>query len=151
METAVYVVEKGDTLYNIAKHFGTTVEIIAAFNGITDPDVIDAGRILRIPYENEDGYYTVRSGDTLYGIAKKYGTAVSILADLNMIEDPDYIRVGQKLRLPTQEGERIYVVQKGDSLWRIAQKYGTTVAALANLNRLSNTDCIREGMKLRIS
>ena len=68
-----------------------------------------------------------------------------------MIEDPDYIRVGQKLRLPTQEGERIYVVQKGDSLWRIAQKYGTTVAALANLNRLSNTDCIREGMKLRIS
>lgn len=150
METTVYVVEKGDTLYDIAKRFGTTVEIIAAFNGITNPDVIEAGRILRIPYEDEEGYYTVRTGDTLYSIAKKYGTSVSELAALNMIENPDFIRVGQRLRIPSENSIGIYIVKKGDTLFAIAEKYGVSVAAIADLNAIENPDMIMPGQVLQI-
>ena len=150
MDTTVYIVEKGDTLYGIAKKFDTTVEILAAFNGISDPDVLSPGMILRIPFEDEEGYYTVRSGDTLYSIAKKYGTTVGALASLNMISDPDVIRIGQKLRVPSGDSVIVYIVKKGDSLYAIAKEYDTSVGAIADLNGIDDPDLIMPGQVLQI-
>ena len=68
MKTTVYVVKSGDTLSSVAKRFNTDVASIAGFNGITDPDKLDEGQILRIPQqEAREEYltYTVQKGDVI--------------------------------------------------------------------------------------
>ena len=99
-----YVIQPGDTLSGIAQRFDTTVGTLAELNGISDPDKIYAGNTLRVPENNSAGssgpvYYTIRPGDTLSGIAAKYGTTVSALARLNGISDPDRIYAGDRIRI----------------------------------------------------
>ncbi|MFZ5440028.1 MAG: LysM peptidoglycan-binding domain-containing protein [Myxococcota bacterium] len=106
-----YTVKKGDTLSGIASRFGTTVQSLAARNGIRDPDRIYPGQRLLIsgtsgPVPSAPtpsggaSTYRVRPGDTLSGIAARYGTTVSTLASLNGISNPNMIYAGQVLRLP---------------------------------------------------
>ena len=102
--------------------------------------------------------YTVQKGDTLSKIAHTYKTTVSELAKINKIKNPDLIFVGQKLKVPgkpkatttTATAARYHVVKKGDTLWEIAKKYGTTVDKLANLNKIKNPDLVYPGQKIRI-
>lgn len=99
-----YVIQPGDTLSGIAQRFGTTVSALADLNGISDPDKIYAGNTIRVPENGSSGssgpvYYTIRPGDTLSGIALKYGTTVSALADLNGISNPDKIYAGSRIRI----------------------------------------------------
>ncbi len=103
METVIYIVKKGDTLYNIAKMYDTTVNAIARYNGIIDPDVLSVNQVLRIPVttvpEDKGDEYTVKSGDTLYKIARNYGVSVSDLINLNKLTTPDLIYPGQVLKI----------------------------------------------------
>lgn len=96
----VYTVKPGDTLSGIAQKYGTTVAKLQSLNGISNPNKIYAGQKLKIsgsaPVKQ---YYTVKVGDTLSGIAAKYGTSVNRLASLNGIKNPNLIRAGQKLRV----------------------------------------------------
>lgn len=97
-----YVVRPGDTLSEIAVRHGSTVAAIAAANGITDPDRIYAGQRLTIPRGTSAGsgrYHVVRSGETLSGIAARYGIGVGELAARNGITDPDRVLAGARLRL----------------------------------------------------
>ncbi|MEK5323382.1 LysM peptidoglycan-binding domain-containing protein [Aeribacillus sp. FSL M8-0254] len=100
--------------------------------------------------------YTVKKGDTLSKIAHTYKTTVSELAKINKIKNPDLIFVGQKLKVPgkpkanTTTAARYHVVQKGDTLWEIAKKYGTTVDKLVNLNKIKNPDLVYPGQKIRV-
>ena len=96
-----YVVQPGDTLSGIAARYGTTYQTLAALNGITNPNLIYAGQTIRIP---EDGsstarYYTIQPGDTLNGIAQKFGTTVSELQRLNGISNPNLIYAGNTIRI----------------------------------------------------
>lgn len=99
-----YTVKKGDTLSGIAAQYGTTYQKIAADNGITDPNLIYPGQTLKIytsgsaPKDNKQ-YYTVKKGDTLSGIAAKYGTTWQWLAQVNGIANPNLIYPGQVLRV----------------------------------------------------
>jgi soluble lytic murein transglycosylase-like protein len=104
-------VQPGDTLGAIAARNGTSVAAIAQANGIADPDVIHAGATLVIPSggssyagsssgSGSSGSYTVRPGDTLGGIAARYGTDPAALAALNGIANPNVISVGRALRVP---------------------------------------------------
>ena len=97
----VYTVREGDTLWNIAKAYGTTVNDIARYNGIVETDVIYPGQRLRIfvPEESTPKWYVVRPGDTLTKIAEKFGTTVQRLMWLNDISDPNLIYPRQRLRI----------------------------------------------------
>ena len=99
-----YTVKKGDTLSGIAAQYGTTYQKIAADNGISDPNLIYPGQVLKIytsgsaPKDSKQ-YYTVKKGDTLSGIAAKYGTTWQWLAQVNGIANPNLIYPGQVLRV----------------------------------------------------
>lgn len=153
MDNNIYIVESGDTLFQIAKMFGTAVDVLAAYNGIADPDVLTVGQIIRLP----DGADTdcvrihiVKSGDTLGALANKYGTTQKALAEANGITDPDKIDAGSVLRLPSGAKSRCVRVEKGDTLWDIARRHNTTVTALINENRLARPGMLRPGQVLRL-
>lgn len=95
-----YTVQPGDTLSEIAVRFGTSVSTLAAINTIADPNKIYPGQVLKLTGNVQSvQYYTVVSGDNLTKIAKKFGTTVNVLVNLNGIKNPNLIRVGQKLRV----------------------------------------------------
>ena len=99
--------------------------------------------------------YTVKSGDTLSGIASKYGTTYQELAKLNNIENPSLIYPGQVLKISsngvdTNVATKTYTVQKGDTLSGIASKYGTTYQELAKKNGISNPNLIYVGQVIKI-
>ncbi|MBN1977691.1 MAG: LysM peptidoglycan-binding domain-containing protein [Anaerolineae bacterium] len=105
----VHVVQRGENLYRIAMRYGTTVQALAAANGIVNTSRIYVGQRLVIP-----GYsgsppstppasgqtYVVKRGDTLSAIALRYGVSVWSIAQLNAISNPSLIYVGQVLRIP---------------------------------------------------
>jgi LysM repeat protein len=103
--------------------------------------------------------YVVQPGDTLYSIAQRYNMTVDEIMALNHITDPISLRVGQVLILsrgaavvtPTTPGQEIvHVVQRGENLFRIALRYGTTVQAIANRNSIVNPALIWIGQRLVI-
>ncbi len=98
--------------------------------------------------------YTVKSGETLSEIAVRAGTTVSNLVKLNNIKNPNLIKVGQVLKLkntPSSSKTITYTVKKGDTLSEIAQKYGTTVKKLQELNGIKNPNKIYVGQKLKVT
>lgn len=98
----VYTVQPGDTLWEIAEAHGTTVEALAALNGIVNPELIYPGQQLLIPSGGQNSFflYRIQPGDTLSEIAYRFGTTTETLADLNQISDPNRIYAGEVLRIP---------------------------------------------------
>lgn len=103
---------------------------------------------------NDANTYTVQSGDSLWSIAKKYNITVDELKQANNLTS-NSLQIGQILKIPTQKEppsnteDIIYIVQSGDSLYKIAQRYNTTVSAIKNYNNLT-TDDLQIGQRLRI-
>lgn len=110
------------------------------------------------PVKNSNTYYTVKSGDTLSGIAAKYGTTYQELARINGIADPNKIYAGQLIKLSGTSGSvtsasTSYTVKSGDTLSSIAKKYGTTWQDIYNRNKNvigSNPNLIKPGQVLKI-
>jgi LysM repeat protein len=98
-----YTVKSGDTLSKIARMYGTTVNTLVALNGIANPDQIAAGTTICVKAKGSQPggrYYTVRTGDTLYSIARKFGWTGSYLAQVNTIPNPNEIYAGRVLWIP---------------------------------------------------
>ncbi|MDE6284236.1 MAG: LysM peptidoglycan-binding domain-containing protein [Bacilli bacterium] len=95
-------------------------------------------------------YYTVKSGDTLWSIARKYNVSVDELKQANNLSG-NLLNVGQNLIIPSLQDEKTdtYVVQKGDNLYAIARKLGTTVDNLKSINNLT-TDALSIGQILKV-
>ena len=150
-----YVVRSGDTLWQLARRYGTTVDAIMALNGLTN-DNLSIGQVLKIPTAQspDESYfeYVVRSGDTLWQLAQRYGTTVDAIMALNGLTN-DNLTIGQVLKIPTtqspDESYFEYVVRSGDTLWQLARRYGTTVSAIINLNGL-RSDALNIGQVLLI-
>ena len=95
--------------------------------------------------------YVVSSGDTLYGIASKYGVSVNDIKTANNLKNNN-LSIGQILKIPTIETVALYIVKKGDSLYSIAKSYDTTVDELIKLNNLkSNSLSVGQQLKLPIN
>ena len=99
-----YVVQRGDTLYSIARRYGVSVWELAAYNNISNIHHIYVGQVLLIPGTETapapGDYYVVKRGDTLYSIARRYGVSVWQLAAYNNIRNPNRIYVGQVIHIP---------------------------------------------------
>ena len=148
--------------------------IISGINGYVDRDVYTKEIFLsdktEIPENNnsnnvenlntESIYYTVKSGDTLSSIALRYGTTVSEISKLNNIQNVNLIYPGERLLVVQNStiqgneerctGKIIYTVKSGDTLSKIANKYGVTVSHIAEMNNITNVNLIYPGQKLRI-
>lgn len=99
--------------------------------------------------------YTVVSGDTLSGIASKYGTTYQKLAEHNGISNPNLIYPGQKIKIPSSSSnyeykQTYYTIQAGDNLTKIANKFGTTVNQLVAWNNIANPNLIYAGKSIRV-
>ncbi len=100
-------------------------------------------------------WYTVQPGDTLAKLARRYRVSIDDIVAANHLPNPNRIRVGQKLWIPGCQpppcaGGSWYVVQKGDTLFSIARRFGVTVASIASANHLADPYVIKGGQKLCI-
>lgn len=161
-----YRVRSGDTLSAIARRWHITVRSIASANRLRS-DRLRVGQRLILTVPNVERapiiassstsssrhvIYTVKAGDTLGAIARRYGVQVSALRTTNRIRG-NTIRAGQRLRIPGAREEaasaRIYTVKKGDTLSSIAKRSGVSVVYLKRSNRLTS-NVLRVGDKLEI-
>ncbi|AGC67393.1 glycoside hydrolase family 18 [Thermoclostridium stercorarium subsp. stercorarium DSM 8532] len=94
-----YTVVAGDSLYQIARRFGTTVETLVEANKLQSTDLNIGQGIYIPPVPGRAFQYTVRAGDTLYGLARLFGTTIQALAELNGIENTT-IYAGQRILIP---------------------------------------------------
>lgn len=137
----IYIVQKGDSLYGIAKRYNTTVDEIKKLNNLTN-NLLSIGQILKIPEEivepiSPNVTYIVKKGDSLYNIARQYNTTVENIKTLNKLTS-NSLSIGQTLQIPQEYNELTYTVQKGDSLYSIAKKFNTTVDEIKKLNNLTS-------------
>ena len=192
-----YTVVSGDGLYAIARKTGTSIQDLLSLNGLSLTSTIYPGQVLKLSSSSEvstteeatqsteetsseetatnevqtsssAGYYTVVSGDGLYAIARKTGTSIQDLLNLNGLNLNSIIHPGQVLQLSngyesssteetkstelsTTTSSGSYTVVSGDGLYAIARKTGTSIQDLLSLNGLSLTSTIYPGQVLKLS
>ncbi len=177
-----HVVRRGDTLSGIATAYHVSLRRVLAWNDMTTRTVLRPGMKIRVSgsrtasaaVERHDAsgpYHVVRRGETLYGISRRYGVALSDLLSWNDMDKRTVLRPGMKIVInpsasvsqagrvdvpgggesaPDPAGEKIrYRIRRGDNLFRIALKYGTTVENLKAWNNIPG-DEIRAGDILTI-
>lgn len=179
-----YHVKSGDTLYGISLKYHTTVDQIKKQNNLHS-DLILIGQNLNIGQNSNQvqqnnsssngSVYTVKSGDTLNGIASKLGVSVATLAARNNIKNINFISVGQKLEYGNNSSSatnhntsnnsgstnnsstvasvtlKTYTVRSGDTLNAISQKTGVSVADIATINHIRNINMISVGQVLNLN
>lgn len=156
-----YVVQSDDTLFLIAKRFNTSVDAIISRNNIVNPSLIYPGQILIIPVNGI--YYTVIPGDSVYLIGQQFGVPYEPIIYVNNIVYPYTIYPGQVLFIPGA-AEPVpptpptpptpcpfyYVINPGDTLWDIANRFGVSLDALIRANYLVDPNLIYPGQTIII-
>ena len=151
-----YVVKSGDNLYSIARKYNTTVDELKRLNNLSN-NVLSIGQVLKIPSSESNNTgsntgttntYVVKSGDSLYSIARKYNTTVDEIKRLNNLSS-NLLNIGQVLKIPSGSSTNTYVVKSGDNLYSIARKYQITVDELKKLNNL-NSNLLSIGQVLKV-
>lgn len=160
-------VVKGDTLYTIAVRCSTSVNALKLANNLTNENLIYVGQVLYMPgaiIKGEKGIdiYIVNHGDTLSEVAKLFNTTLSQLLILNpSIKNVNLIYAGQRVNVPSPESIppeepispnlKVYIVQRGDTMYRIAYRLGITLSTLVKLNpQVKNINLIYIGQKLNL-
>lgn len=163
VEGEYYTVKKGDTLYGIANKYNTTVSEIKSLNNLAT-NSLSIGQVLKLPSNNKEEkpnnggiIYTVKSGDTLYSIARKYNTTVDKIKTLNNLTS-NTLSIGTNLTIPSNNNEEennnyiTYKVVSGDTLYSIARRYNTSVDLIKSINNLINNNlALNQVLKIPIS
>ncbi|QGG47140.1 muramidase family protein [Heliorestis convoluta] len=161
--TVPYRIRSGDTYYKLAKQFNTTIAALVSANPTYDPNNLPVGQPLCIPRQPvfppcpEQNYYTIRPGDRLYRLADFFGISLDDLLEANPAIDPQNLRPGQVICIPLATppvvcppGTRSYTVRPGDSFYRIARQFNTTVDAIMEANPTIDPFALLIGQKLCI-
>lgn len=149
-----YVIQPGDTLYRIAQRLEVSLQRIIEANPGIDPNNLRVGQVICIPAcPPNHTPYIIQPGDTLYRIAMMYNVTVEDILDANPGIDPRYLRVGQRICIPTPPftcppNHIQYTIRAGDTLYRIAQTYNTTVEAILRANPGINPNFLRIGQQI---
>jgi LysM repeat protein len=163
----VYTVQPGETLFSIGQTYGIPTELLAAANNLANADLIMPGDQLFIPSPDGHlppeaplaGVHIVAPGDAMSTIASTFGVTVQTLMDFNNISDADVIHVGTIIKIPkttstvSAPGTGILttdVVQTGDTLYSISQRFGVSVDAIMAANNLSDRNTVSVGQVLLI-
>ena len=177
MEWVTHRVKKGQNLGYIAKKYGSSVSAIVSANNIRNVNQLKIGQYLKIPkrgyynkshtsFQKSGGHHVVKKGETLYDIAQKYGVSLSNLRSRNNLYGRRFIYPGQKLYIPglnkkadvatskkkNDKGSKkiIHVVQKGESLSEIANKYQVSLSKVRYWNNIYGRKFIYPGQKVTI-
>lgn len=170
--TEFYKVKKGDSLNKIAKKFHISVDTLKEINNIDDERLKPGMKLMLVKDKQvkehrgesntsettkvqktesassnpEDSkFHIVKKGDTLAGIARKYGVSLSEIREINDLKSKR-LKIGQKILLK-RTGPRTYTVKKGDNIWKIAKKYNIDAEEIMELNEL-DSDELKPGQKL---
>lgn len=156
----IYVVEKGDTLYEIASVYGISVQELKELNNLTSNNIyigqqlvvpaIDVSIPETTPPQENYLYYTVQKGDSLWSISRKFNVTIPQIVELNNL-DTINLQIGDELKIPTTESspQRTYTVKSGDTLWSIARENNISVSELKEINNLE-TNLLSIGQQLII-
>ena len=165
-----YTIQRGDYLEKVARKFHVSIDAIVAENRLKNKNRIFVGQVLAIPtddaavvsLEEDTGDYTVRSGDSLSSIAKRFSTTTEKLRTDNRLHT-DVIYIGQKLTIHGRNtplrtsqnkeapiGSETYVVQPGDTLGHIALRCGMSVGKLMEINHIRDPKRLRVGQELYV-
>ena len=168
MAPRTYTVKSGETLSHIAAETGATVAALKRANGMRTSR-IHAGQNILIPvpgsitggersFDSESAntrVHVIVRGDTLWDLARLYGTTSDALAAANDMHPDHTLRPGRELRLPggtvkepPGASVRHYEVKKGDSLWTISRRFKVSVAELKKWNGLSGKRYLKPGQRL---
>ena len=169
-----YVVKSGDNLSSIAREHNISTKELADLNDLEAPYSLRVGQKLKVSNSSSSGsnsvtsnnnvkleniQYVVKSGDNLSSVARDYNMTTKQLAELNDLEAPYSLRVGQKIKVlsdekPSVKEDKIitktYVIKKGDSLLSIAKKNNTELIKLADLNGIKKPYSVKIGQKIKI-
>lgn len=163
-ERVSHVVAAGETLSTIAEQYGVTTQSVVEANRITNPDAVRVGQTLIIPVVREVVLveHQVAAGETLSGIALRYGVTAAVILEANNLRNPDALRVGQTLVIPgavvaadaasapAASQSATHTVAAGETLSSIALRYGVSTQAVVDANRIANPNALRVGDVLTI-
>lgn len=163
-EGNLYTIRAGDTLFAIARRFRVSLDDLLEANPGIDPERLQIGQIICIPLAVPpvtcppgSTVYTIRSGDTFFSIARRFGTTVEALRSANPGVDPEALLIGQQICVPAPPrpgvcppGTFPYVVRAGDTFFALARRFGTTVEAIQAANPLVTPTNLRVGQLLCI-
>lgn len=171
-----HVVQPGENLYRISLRYGVSMEELAAANSLVNGDQVFVGQSLIIPVPGSvaaippqaattippGGVHVVQAGETLFSISRRYGISVSSLTTVNHLVNPSAIYAGQRLVLPggaaasgspgytPATSSTTHTVSAGETLFSIAQRYGTSGWVLAQANNIGNPSLLYSGQVLTI-
>lgn len=122
-----YLITKDEDIRSIAKKFNTTESILMDLNNMPFRDYYTEGREIIVPINKEKffQYYTIKKGDTIYGIAKEYNINPELLSLLNGLNNSDYIYPNQEIIIP-KSNYSYYVTTEGDTLETVTNKFNST-------------------------
>lgn len=159
-----HVVREGESLGTISDHYGVSVDTLVRLNRLSNPNRIYPGMelVINLPPGTEPPAaaatvtttHTVQGGETLEGIATRYGVTVSQLVSWNSLSNANHIQPGQKLTVkggsPKSTAAMTYTVQSGDTLSQIAERFGVSTADVMSWNGVSDPSHIQVGQRLKL-
>jgi LysM repeat protein len=165
VQTVSHTVTAGETLYRIAVNYGTTVDALLNANPDLTPQTLQAGQTISIPSTSatppDGSQYVVQAGDTLASISQAFNVSTQDLVNANSLLNASVIYAGQSLVIPgaassstpaytPREAAGTYTVQPGDTLLRIANRFGVSSYTLAQANNISSSSWLYAGQVLTV-